>query len=147
MNINFKIFTDTATIVIFDLQSLKHRITDTPDWWSIEDDEIDETNNGNAVFLNLGSDGEYLINIVESLNDYDGAAYIKSPSGDIFIGAGEDTTGGDLEPENTNSVSGYFLKSLPGNYSVKFKKVDSNIYLSFIPSKENRNNIGKPIRL
>ncbi|WP_246743369.1 DUF6386 family protein, partial [Dickeya oryzae] len=43
-------------------------------------------------------------------------------------------TGHTLEPENTNSVSGYFLKSLPGNYSVKFKKVDNNIYLSFAPS-------------
>ncbi|WES87703.1 DUF6386 family protein [Dickeya fangzhongdai] len=147
MNINFKIFTDTATIVIFDLQSLKHRITDTPDWWSIEDDEIDETNNGNAVFLNLGSDGEYLINIVEYLSDYDGTAYISSPSGNIFIGAGEDTTGGDLEPDNTNSVSGCFLKSSPGNYSVRFKKADSNIYLSFSLSKESKNNIEKPIRL
>lgn len=147
MNTNFKIFTDTATLVIFDLQSLKHRITDTPDWWSIEDDEIDEINNGNAVFLNLGSDGEYSINIVESLNDYNGFAYINAPSGNIFIGAGEDTTGGDLEPDDINSVSGDFINVLPGSYSVRFKKVDGEIYLSFSPSKEKRNKIEASIRL
>ncbi|MEQ9902811.1 MULTISPECIES: DUF6386 family protein [Pectobacterium] len=147
MNINFNIFTDTATIVIFDLQSLKHRITDTADWWSIEEDEIDEINNGNAVFLNLGSDGEYLINIVEYLNDYDGVAYINAPSGNIFIGAGEDTTGGDLEPDDINSVSGSFIKLLPENYAVKFKRVDNNIYISFALSKESKNNIKKSFRL
>lgn len=147
MNINFKIFTDTATVVVFDLQSLKHRITDTPDWWSIEDDEIDEINNGNAVFLNLGSDGEYSISVVDSLNDYNGFAYINSPTGNIFIGAGEDTTGGDLEPDDINSVSGCFINILPGSYSVKFKKVDSEIYLSFSPSKGNRNKLEEAIRL
>ncbi|MBI0552028.1 DUF6386 family protein [Pectobacterium parmentieri] len=147
MNINFNIFTDTATIVIFDLQSLKHRITDTANWWSIEEDEIDEINNGNAVFLNLGSDGEYLINIVESLNDYDDVAYINVPSGNIFIGAGEDTTGGDLEPDDINSVSGYFIKLPPENYAVRFKRVDSNIYISFALSKESKNNIKKSFRL
>ncbi|WP_409308408.1 DUF6386 family protein [Pectobacterium sp. B1J-3] len=147
MNISFKIFTDTATVVIFDLQSLKHRITDTPDWWSIEDDEIDEINNGNAIFLNLGSDGEYSINVVESLNGYNGSAYISSPSGNIFIGAGEDTTGGDLEPDDINSVSGRFINLSPGNYSVGFKKIDNKIYLSFSPSKENKNEIKESIRL
>ncbi|MEQ9846691.1 DUF6386 family protein [Pectobacterium brasiliense] len=147
MNMNFNIFTDTATIVIFDLQSLKHRITDTADWWSIEEDEIDEINNGNAVFLNLGCDGEYLINVVESLNYYDGVAYINVSSGNIFIGAGEDTTGGDLEPDDINSVSGSFIKLPPENYAVKFKRIDNNIYISFSLSKESKNNIKESIRL
>ncbi|WP_370277027.1 DUF6386 family protein [Xenorhabdus bovienii] len=31
---------------------------------------------------------------------------IKSPSGEIIIGAGEDTTGGDLEPDDSEYISG-----------------------------------------
>lgn len=147
MNINFNVYTDAATVVVFDLQSLKHRVNDTPDWWSITDDEIDEINNGNAIFLNLGSDGEYLINIVGKLNDYDGVAHICSPSGEIFIGAGEDTTGGDLEPDDTSSISGRFIKFVPGSYSVKYKRVNNEIYLSFSKSKENKNSLEEPIRL
>ncbi|EPC3468581.1 DUF6386 family protein [Enterobacter asburiae] len=31
--------TDTATLVIYDLMSLNHRINDVADWWSLSEDE------------------------------------------------------------------------------------------------------------
>jgi len=34
--------TDTATLVIYDLMSLKHRINDDVDWWSLPEDELEE---------------------------------------------------------------------------------------------------------
>ena len=34
--------TNTATIVIYDLMSLKHRLIDDVDWWSLPEDEVEE---------------------------------------------------------------------------------------------------------
>ena len=42
INTKFSIMTDTSTLSIFDLESLKHRVEDTPDWCRIPKDEIDD---------------------------------------------------------------------------------------------------------
>ncbi|WP_407821694.1 DUF6386 family protein [Enterobacter pseudoroggenkampii] len=55
--------TDTTTLVICDLISLKHRINGDVDWWSLPEDEVEEVNKGNVLFLNLGDDGAYKVNI------------------------------------------------------------------------------------
>ncbi|WP_434058166.1 DUF6386 family protein [Enterobacter sichuanensis] len=55
--------TDTTTLVIYDLMSLKHRIKEDVDWWSLPEDEVEEVNKGNVLFLNLGDDGAYKVNI------------------------------------------------------------------------------------
>ncbi|WP_431089630.1 DUF6386 family protein [Paenibacillus sp. 8b26] len=47
----FQFTTDTATLCIFDTEALKHRLDDEPDWWSIEEDELGELNQGNVAFL------------------------------------------------------------------------------------------------
>ncbi|MBK4561781.1 hypothetical protein JJP84_24765, partial [Enterobacter hormaechei] len=57
MNKSINIQTDTATLVIYDLMSLKHRINDDADWWSLPEDEVEEINKGNVLFLNVGDDG------------------------------------------------------------------------------------------
>ena len=49
--------TDTSTMCVFDIASLKHRLEDDADWWSIPDAELKEVNQGNVAFLNLGIDG------------------------------------------------------------------------------------------
>lgn len=51
--------TDTATLCLYDLAALKHRLEDTSDWWSIPVDELAEVNAGHCLFLNLGADGVY----------------------------------------------------------------------------------------
>lgn len=58
--------TNTATLVIYDLMSLKHRINDDADWWSLSEDEVEEINKGNVLFLNLGDDGsiKYLLSMM-----------------------------------------------------------------------------------
>lgn len=55
--------TDSTTLVIYDLMSLKHRINEDVDWWSLPEDEVEEVNKGNVLFLNLGDDGVYKVNI------------------------------------------------------------------------------------
>ncbi|WP_276311056.1 DUF6386 family protein [Paenibacillus silvae] len=56
---NFHMDTDTATLCCYDLAALEHRLEDTADWWSIPEDELQEVNAGNCLFLNLGDDGLY----------------------------------------------------------------------------------------
>ncbi|EPD6619744.1 DUF6386 family protein [Salmonella enterica subsp. enterica] len=147
MNNNFSFATDTATLAIFDLAAIKHRVSDTPDWWSISEDEIDEMNRGNILFLGLGGDGVYHVDIVDEIDDCNDCLYIKVPSGTIFIGAGEDTTGGDLEPDNSENTSGVFLNLKTGNYLVKFKRVSDTILLSFASADRNFNELSSSICL
>ena len=143
----FSVVTDTATISIFDLQAIRHRLVDTPDWWSIEEDEIQEMNNGNIVFLGVGEDGGYNIKITEAVEGETAVLNINVPSGKVFVGAGEDATGGGLEPDGSSSIQGRMIDLKPGNYRVMFKKEDNLIRISFATSTAVGNNLSKPIRL
>ncbi|WP_416457234.1 DUF6386 family protein [Pseudomonas sp. LFS097] len=42
MSVEFSVVTDTATLAIFDLKAIRHRVSDSFDWWSIQSDEISE---------------------------------------------------------------------------------------------------------
>lgn len=123
--------TDTAALVIYDLMSLKHRINDDVDWWSLPEDELEEINKGNVLFLNLGDDGAYKVHIKSDVDEYTGSLFLNVPSGKVFIGAGEDVTGGDLEPDDSDAISGEFITLEPGSYEVKYKKQDSDVLISF----------------
>lgn len=105
--------TDTATACIFDPACLRHRKSDVGDWWSIPECELEEVNNGNALILNLGSDGTYHFNLIDQ--SIEGVQLqLKVPSGRLFVGPGEELTGGDLEPDD--SWGGEFLDVEPGLY-------------------------------
>ncbi|MBD8499685.1 DUF6386 family protein [Paenibacillus arenosi] len=143
----FSFSTDTATLAVFDLEAIKHRINDSADWWSIPEDELDEINQGNIIFLGLGSDGAYSVDILDSMSDCDGSLYMKAPSGHIYVGAGEDTTGGDLEPDGSEYMSGIYLKLEIGNYLVRFKREDNVIKLSFSLADRDFNKLDSPISL
>ncbi|WP_265434768.1 DUF6386 family protein [Aeromonas salmonicida] len=112
MDNTFSISTDTATLSVFDLDAIKHRVSDTADWWSLPEDEVEEVNRGNIIFIGLGDDGVYEINVTDHIISPDVTLLLRAPSGAIFIGAGEDTSGGDLEPDSSASISGRVL-SLP----------------------------------
>lgn len=147
MNVEFVMFTDTATLAVFDLKAIKHRLSDTFDWWSLQEDELLEMNNGNIAFLNLGNDGQYRVRLVENLPDVEAGFFIKVPSGEVFVGAGEDTTGGDLEPDGSQAIQGGFIKLSKGNYFVKYERVGDLISLAFLPSSMGENNFMDSIRV
>lgn len=147
MNKKFSFTTDTATLTIFDLASLKHRVHDEADWWSIPEDEIYEINQGNVLFFNLGNDGDYIVTINDDLDEAYGPFFLKVPSGRVYIGAGEDTSGGELEPDGSDYMAGVFLELAPGNYEFKIKKLNDNIILSLKESEGNINNIKELIRI
>jgi hypothetical protein len=143
----FTFTTDTATLSIFDLASLKHRVNDDPDWWSIPEDELDEINKGNILFLNLGDDGNYTVEIHDDIEENYSTLSLRAPSGKIYLGAGEDTSGCGLEPDGSDYMSGVFLDLAPGYYDIKFKKVDNKITVSLSIGKNSTNDIKDLIRL
>ena len=51
MNKSINIQTDTATLVIYDLMSLKHRINDDADWWSLPENKVEENENSEITIL------------------------------------------------------------------------------------------------
>ncbi len=145
-NSPFQFTTDTATLCLFDTQALKHRLNDEPDWWSIEADELGELNAGNAAFLNLGADGTYEVVITEHIKQPTVRLFLKVPSGNIFIGAGEEVTGGELEPDCV--WGGSFLSVQPGLYECLASRGENNrIYLSFKKGSEGSNSFTSLIRL
>ena len=147
MNKTFSFTTDTATLSIFDLVFLKHRVSDDADWWSIPEDELEEVNKGNVLFLNLGEDGQYTVRVVDNISENYKSLFLNVPSGKVFVGAGEDTSGGDLEPDGSDYMSGVFLIMDIGNYEVRFRRDSLDIVISFIKSSENKNEESALIRI
>ncbi|WP_434924532.1 DUF6386 family protein [Enterobacter asburiae] len=147
MNKSINIQTDTATLVIYDLMSLKHRIDDDADWWSLPEDEVEEINKGNVIFLNLGDDGAYKVHIKNEVDKCTGSLFLSVPSGKVFIGAGEDVTGGDLEPDDSDAISGEFISLEPGSYEVKYKKQGSDVLVSFTKATITGNSLEEGVYL
>ncbi|MBG2874811.1 hypothetical protein I4902_02825 [Proteus alimentorum] len=143
----FSFMTDTATLAIFDLQAIQHRKSDTVDWWSIPNDELDEMNKGNIAFIGLGNDGSYTINLCDKIVDPDVKINIDCPSGEIFIGAGEDTTGGDLEPDDPQYRAGEVIFLPVGVYEVSLKKINNILFIAMIFSKVKINKFENVLRL
>lgn len=109
-----RITTDTATICMFDPTCLRHRIDDAGDWWSIPRDELSEVNAGNALILNVGSDGSYDVSFEEAPMEGMRCFALRIPSGRLFVGQGEQLSGGGLEPDA--QWGGEFREVEPDHY-------------------------------
>ena len=147
MDIEFSVVTDTATLAVFDLQAMQHRLSDTFDWWSIQSDEVLEMKRGNIAFLNLGGDGRYQIKIVDSLIGPSGGVHLKVPSGRVFVGAGEDTSGGGLEPDGSDAMQGQFITLEVGSYYMSYKVDDGAICLAFSKADVSNNSFVDSVRI
>lgn len=148
--------TDTATLCLYDLAALKHRVEDTSDWWSIPEDELTEVNAGHCLFLNLGADGAYEVEWslkegaeVESDSDHvaerEKVYHLQVPSGHVYLGAAEDVTGGELEPDET--CEGVLFQLKPGNYACIISREASRITIVMTPSIQGTNTLDELIRI
>ncbi|NEU64776.1 DUF6386 family protein [Paenibacillus sp. ALJ109b] len=149
MNGKFQFFTDTAALCLYDLAALKHRVEDTPDWWSIAEDELIEVNAGNCLFLNLGEDEQYEVTWslddagikVENAQVY----HLRVPSGKVYLGAADDVSGGELEPDE--SCGGVLLQLKPGNYACAISRNNNRIWINIKPSLQSENSLNDLIRI
>jgi len=146
----FEFTTDTATICIYDIDALKHRLNDDADWWSVEKDELEEVNKGNVMFVNIGNDGKYRVEVIDkdvNINNKNSVeCNIKVPSGRVFIGAGEEVTSDGLEPECIRG--GTFINLNHNNYLVTLYRCDDYLlYIKFEVTKEEKNSFVKMLTL
>jgi len=138
--------TDTATMCVFDIASLKHRLEDDVDWWSIPNAELEEVNRGNVAFLNLGTDGKYSFTFVTKLHCPQVEINLRAPSGRIFLGAAEEVTADGFEPEAI--CGGIFLDVQPGEYRLCVSRNSTEISLSLhLTDSWKSNEFGSLIRI
>ena len=138
------IYTGTATIVIYDLESLRHRLDDYVDWWASTEDEILELNERNLLIVGLGSDGFYDVDVSDDQRGKN-AFSLRFPSGRVFIGAGEMLTGGGDEPDA--DTPGIFLDLAPGDYKVGIERSDEQLRVSIVRSAPFDNAVVEPVTL
>jgi hypothetical protein len=126
MTSTFSFVTDTSTLVIFDVVAVRHRLDDDGDWWIIHEEALKEINAGNAAIIDLGADGKYTFAILSEgmLSKHPLCFDLSVPSGRVFIGAGEETTGDGLEPKAIRG--GTILDLKPGEYRVSLVRSDVN---------------------
>ena len=125
-----KIATDTAKLVIYDLDQLRHRLEEDSEWWLEEESVLQEINHGNAMFVCLEEDGLYDIQINPGQPDnfeYDDliVANIKNSSGQFFIGPAEAVTAAGEEPEE--GKHSHFFEASPGDYELIIKAEDHSL--------------------
>jgi hypothetical protein len=101
------IVTDTATICIFDLVAMAHRKDDVGDWWSLWQNREIEIRGGNALFVNVADDGTYRVKVTHREDANLPGYCLATPSGSLFIGPGEEMSGGGFEPDG--KWGGFFL--------------------------------------
>lgn len=142
---SFAFQTGTATLAIFDLAAMQHRLTDTADWWSIAEDELQEINAGNIIFVGLGADGCYEVAVTTRQTSADCLLYLAVPSGSVFIGAAEDTTADGLEPDQSVNTSGKIIDLAPGYYQVSICRNEQQLNITFTASTVRHNNLLTPV--
>lgn len=138
------IYTGTATIVVYDLASLKHRLNDDVDWWADPKAELIELNRRNLLIIGLQFDDFYDVDVSDR-DDLPQSYSLRFPSGKIFIGAGEMLTGGGDEPEPRHG--GKFLDFPPGDYKVGIGWMDDRLQIGLALSDAFENDAIEPIKI
>lgn len=130
--------TDTATIVPFDTECMRHRLSEDADWWSLPQEELLEVNRANAAFMNVSADGRYELEVAAQaeLADADVELVVRNTSGRFFFGAGEMTTSAGLEPEA--EYGNVFFDAAPGSYLVRARQRGSTVTASLTATDRAR---------
>lgn len=137
--------TGTATLCVFDPARLRHKLDDDCDWWSIPCAELAAVNAGLAAFFNVGGDGAYEITLQDELAEPHASVHLAVLSGRVYIGAGEDVTGGGLEPDA--ACGGLFLDLPAGSYLVQARRDGARISLALLPDARGSNAFDALVRI
>jgi Family of unknown function (DUF6386) len=140
-----EIGTDTASIVVYDLTALAHRIDDECDWWADPREELAELRARNVLVVGLGSDGFYDIEISQSFLPESSSFSLRVPSGNIFVGPGEEITGGGNQPDG--KWGGFFVAVEPGDYSISISRDGTVLRVGLSISDPFENSAVEPIRV
>ena len=140
-----RIVTGTATLCVFDPALVRHKLEDDCDWWSIPSAELAAVNGGQVAFFNVGGDGAYDLVVHDELAEPHVSVHLAIASGRVFIGAGEDVTGGGLEPDT--AYGGIFVDVPVGACRVQAHRDGARISLAFVPDARSSNTFGDLVRI
>lgn len=140
-----RIVTGTATLCVFDPALVRHKLEDDCDWWSIPSAELAAVNGGQVAFFNVGGDGAYDLVVHDELAEPHVSVHLAIASGRVFIGAGEDVTGGGLEPDT--AYGGIFVDVPVGGCRVQAHRDGARISLAFVPDARSSNTFGDLVRI
>ncbi|PKV43879.1 MULTISPECIES: DUF6386 family protein [unclassified Janthinobacterium] len=140
-----RVCTDTATLCVFDPALLRHKLDDDCDWWSIPGAELAAVNAGQVAFFNVSGDGAYDLVVHAELAEPHVSVHLAVVSGRVFIGAGEDVTGGGLEPDT--AFGGLFVDVPVGGCRVQARRDGDLISLAFVPDARSSNAFGDLVRI
>ena len=140
--------TDTATIVLFDPECMRHRLNEDADWWSLPQEDLLVVTGANAAFMNVSADGCYELEVApyEELADADVELVVRNTSGRFFFGAGEMMSSAGLEPEA--EYGNVFFDAEPGSYLVRARQRGSAVTVSLTATDlDASNSFGDLVRL
>lgn len=140
-----RIVTGTATLCVFDPALVRHKLEDDCDWWSIPSAELAAVNGGQVAFFNVGGDGAYDLVVHDELAEPHVSVHLAIASGRVFIGAGEDVTGGGLEPDT--AYGGIFVDVPVGGCRVQAHRDGARINLAFVPDARSSNTFSDLVRI
>lgn len=143
--ISGEIATDTACVAVFDLAALAHRVDDDCDWWAEPADELNELRARNLLIIGLGSDGIYAVEVTDAPVANAPVFSLHAPSGTIFVGAGEELSGGGYQPDG--SGGGYLISVDPGDYSVSVGRRGDGLHLGLVRGEAFENDASEPFTL
>lgn len=139
------VVTGTATLCVFDPAAVRHRLDDDGDWWSIPCAELAAVNAGQVAFFNVGGDGAYEVTLQAELAAPQVNVHLAVRSGRVYIGAGEDVTGGGLEPDA--DCGGLFLDVPAGSYCLQARRDGARIRLALLPDARAGNAFDALVRI
>ncbi len=140
-----EIRTDTASLAIFDLSALSHRVEDECDWWANPKEELAELAARNVLIVDLGSDGFYDIEVSDQSQPSARAFSLRAPSGNIFVGPGEEISGGGNEPDGR--WGGHLISVPTGDYSVSTCWQGDVIKIGLTAAPPFKNEVSEPVRI
>lgn len=123
----FTVQTDTATVALFDMATLQHRVDDDGDWWTIAVSAEPEVASGKVCIVSVADDGVHQVRVTTEGLTPDERAYacdvakcgLEVSSGRVHVLGGEWLPGEGLTPPDTNVLA------LPnGSYDIEFYAID-----------------------
>lgn len=145
----FQFSTDTASLCIYDLGMLKHRLDADEDWWSWPVAiQLQEANNGHVLFVDVGADGFHDGHIqFEPLAAPAIEGWLLAPTGRVFVGAADEVTAEGKEPDC--SRGGLFVSIPPGAVEVQIgRSATGTIQVTLLSGKAfSSNHFKRPLRL
>ena len=127
MNLQFRFFTDAATLAVFDPERLRHRADAESDWWCSGFLQLEEFRSGSVALVGLGGDGAYRVRITNgdlTPDEQDYAAVrcadlgVEVVSGKLFVGPAECIPGGGSGFTPADLQARLLLETENGRYDV-----------------------------